>query len=158
MVRKECFEEVGLWDEELPFSWEWDMGVRLAARYDYDSIGVPLVIFHRHSDPHQSNSDNRAKGYEIIIRKYAGELELYPRYRGSLLFYLRVYNLKKRCTDQARRLIWSSMRAYPYRPKVLCYLLVSLLGSGPYRFASAAKKYYRGGMFLRKSASTRRAA
>ena len=42
LVRRECFEKVGLFDEEMRFGEDWDMWVRIAEHYEFDFVDQPV--------------------------------------------------------------------------------------------------------------------
>ncbi len=48
LVRKECFEEVGLFDESLAIFEDWDMVLRLSKRYDAAFVAEPLYDYFEH--------------------------------------------------------------------------------------------------------------
>ncbi len=48
LVRKECFGEVGLFDESLAIFEDWDMVVRLSKRYDAAFVAEPLYDYLEH--------------------------------------------------------------------------------------------------------------
>ena len=52
LVRRECFDKVGLFDDTLPFSCseDWDMWLRIAAHYSFGSVAEPLVQYRCHSN------------------------------------------------------------------------------------------------------------
>lgn len=50
MVRKSCFDELGLFDESLrPFGEDWDMWVRIARRHSVAYLAQPLASYLKHS-------------------------------------------------------------------------------------------------------------
>lgn len=48
LVRKECFDEVGLFDESLAIFEDWDMVLRLSKRYDAAFVAEPLYDYFEH--------------------------------------------------------------------------------------------------------------
>ena len=47
VVRRDCFEKVGLFDEQLPRFQDWELFIRIAKCYDFICINQPLLIaFH----------------------------------------------------------------------------------------------------------------
>lgn len=48
LVRKECFEEVGVFDESLAIFEDWDMVLRLSKRYDAAFVAEPLYDYFEH--------------------------------------------------------------------------------------------------------------
>ena len=48
MVKKECLETVGLFNEELCFAEDWDMWLRILKHYRFGYIPVPLMRYREH--------------------------------------------------------------------------------------------------------------
>ena len=48
LIRTECFEHVGVFERDLSLSQDWNMWIRLAARYPFGVIQAPLVRYRQH--------------------------------------------------------------------------------------------------------------
>ena len=48
LVKRKCFQEVGLFDESLKMAEDWDMWFRIAKCYDIRSIELPLIKYRIH--------------------------------------------------------------------------------------------------------------
>jgi len=55
MVRRCCFETVGVFDTTLSHVGDWDMCLRIAARYSYGVIEEPLVYYRQYSNSMSKN-------------------------------------------------------------------------------------------------------
>ena len=60
LVRRECFEVVGIFDPTLTFSEDWDMWIRIASSYHFATINEPLTLYRQHNT-------NMTKGYQVIM-------------------------------------------------------------------------------------------
>ncbi len=60
LVRRECFEVVGVFDPTLTFSEDWDMWLRIASSYHFATINEPLTLYRQHNT-------NMTKGYQVIM-------------------------------------------------------------------------------------------
>jgi glycosyltransferase involved in cell wall biosynthesis len=69
MVRRLCLNTVGLFDESMVTCEDLDLWRRLAQRYVFHKIDLPLVRFRIHFGNTQGKLSMMAKGYETIIRK-----------------------------------------------------------------------------------------
>jgi len=66
LVRRTCHEEVGWYDERLPHSGDWDLWLRIVARYDVGYVAEPLYAYrvhavnmhHRRIGPSQSTTEH----------------------------------------------------------------------------------------------------
>ncbi len=50
MMRKECFESVGLFDGEIPYCNDWDMWMRICMKYDIGHIGSVTASYRIHKN------------------------------------------------------------------------------------------------------------
>jgi glycosyltransferase involved in cell wall biosynthesis len=49
LVRRACFDRVGLFDETMPLGQDWDMWIRIARECPVGVVGAPLIEFRRHN-------------------------------------------------------------------------------------------------------------
>ena len=69
MVRRCCFETVGVFDKNLRFAEDWDMWIRLAARYHFAVIKEPLVGYREHPNSKSKKYASRLQDFRAIIEK-----------------------------------------------------------------------------------------
>lgn len=71
LVRRECFDKVGLFDESLPLSCseDWDMWLRIAAHYSFGLVAKPLVQYRCHANNLSSRWQAMEKSFEIVLKK-----------------------------------------------------------------------------------------
>jgi len=62
LLRRECFEKVGLFDESIPWMLDYDMWIRISREYHFECIKEPLVKYHVHENQISNNAAIRAKG------------------------------------------------------------------------------------------------
>ena len=74
LVRKECFTRIGLFDENLPAGQDWDMWIRLAKRYQFDSVNEPLVLYRVHEKRISTNPYAALRALKLIFKKYSTDL------------------------------------------------------------------------------------
>lgn len=120
MVRRRCFDEVGLFDEELRAVEDRDMWLRLAARFRFVFVTEPLVsINRRRTDSAIRDPARMARGREGFLRKR--ERDMPPRFRPLLpqvrrTSYLSIANKYRTAGDRSNarrygaRAIFSSGR------------------------------------------------
>ncbi len=83
MVRRACLEAVGLFDEQLSclnVGEDWDMWLRIAARYPFKVIKEPLVFYRQLTGSASKNYELVAKSFRAVIEKAFANasLELLP--------------------------------------------------------------------------------
>jgi glycosyltransferase involved in cell wall biosynthesis len=78
MARREAVLEVGGFREDQRVAEDWDLWLRLAARYPFAALDEPLVYYHRLPDGLHTNRLGMAKGRLQTVRQardYAGRTE-----------------------------------------------------------------------------------
>jgi glycosyltransferase involved in cell wall biosynthesis len=70
MVRRQCFEECGLFDESLKSAVEdWDMWLRIAARYPFTVVEEALTYYRQHSSGASKDWKAMEHSYQVVIEK-----------------------------------------------------------------------------------------
>jgi glycosyltransferase involved in cell wall biosynthesis len=69
MVRRECLDKVGLFDESMTICEDLDLYRRIARYYKFHKIDLQLVKIRIHRDNTQRNPSAMAKGWETTIHK-----------------------------------------------------------------------------------------
>lgn len=67
MVRLQCFEELGYFDQSLKYSEDWDMWIRIACRYAFSVIHEPLTHYRIHPFNKSKNYEGQLKCFCQII-------------------------------------------------------------------------------------------
>jgi glycosyltransferase involved in cell wall biosynthesis len=139
LVRKQCFQKVGLFDESLPSYQDYDFWLRLSPQFRFDYVPEILAKFHHHTQSRVSiNLDARINGFEIFMEKWESDFreELGGREFEKLRreFLGRIYNqVASQSAHNKNR--WSGAKflvnAIKYTPldyKLYIRLLILLLG------------------------------
>ena len=74
MIKKECFEKVGLFDTVLKAAEDWDMWMRIAHKFTFAAVESPCVTYVEHS---QNMSRNIGRMITYSIRAVLKNLQLY---------------------------------------------------------------------------------
>ena len=75
LAKKECFEKVGVFDENLPRFQDWELVLRLSKHYDFKFIDEPLVLCYFTPKSISTDSDAFLKAFKIIKEKYFKDLD-----------------------------------------------------------------------------------
>jgi glycosyltransferase involved in cell wall biosynthesis len=138
MVRKSCFEKVGLFDTELHYAEDWDMWLRLAYFYNFGYVDIPLVQYRLHlrtkSLSQQNYSENKDLAYmERVINKIFFEFSLQKEgYSYRKIYwsnYFRMLNNKLGIlpTYQIMKLYICAIKKYPNYLKNLKKIIIFLM-------------------------------
>ncbi|KJH71118.1 glycosyltransferase family 2 protein [Aliterella atlantica] len=70
MVRRSCFETVGVFDGDLRSAVEdWDMWLRIASRYAFKVLKEPLVYYRQIPTSGSRNWESMEQGFQMVIEK-----------------------------------------------------------------------------------------
>lgn len=128
LLRRECFETVGLFDANIPFGLDWDMWIRISKEFQFEYISEPLVRYYVHDSKLSTNYQLMIEGREAQLKKYAGFFALNSKcqshhYLDIGIFYCYIGN-----TIKGREAFIKAMNIYPFEPRHYFNLLLSLLG------------------------------
>jgi glycosyltransferase involved in cell wall biosynthesis len=88
LVRKECFSKVGLFDENLRGSEDWDLWIRIAQHYEVDFTPDILLRYYPQPDSMIRDHDAGIGAHKIIFKKYQHLFKALPRpYRAARYYH-----------------------------------------------------------------------
>ncbi len=94
IVKREVFDKVGLFDENLQARQDWDMWIRIASKYNIGVVPDALVDYREHTGVRTAtNPQKEIDAYQNIMKKYSAlrkQLPLYIRQRAKASFYRRM--------------------------------------------------------------------
>jgi glycosyltransferase involved in cell wall biosynthesis len=68
LVRRDALEDVGNFDESLPPAEDWDMWIRLAARYHFVAVPQPHILYRQSANSASANFLRMASACERVIK------------------------------------------------------------------------------------------
>lgn len=75
LIKRECFFNVGMFDESMPSKQDYDLWIRIVKKYKAIGINQPLFIYTRH------DSNQITKNYSLIAKGY---YKIYEKNRSYL--------------------------------------------------------------------------
>lgn len=108
LVRKECFDEVGLFDESLPTCEDWDMWLRISRVYDFEYVNEKLVRLRRHNQNMSSDNLKMLIGEILMFNKLAAQDEL----NIDILRNLRYEIVRRRIMSFPDCSVWTDINQY----------------------------------------------
>ena len=78
LVKRECFEKAGLFDETLSSCQDWDMWLRLARYFEFDYVDEILVRINVHGEQISTDYSRLIPGRTRMVQKHAEEFSKYP--------------------------------------------------------------------------------
>ncbi len=129
MVRRECFHQIGGYDESLPGMHELDLWLRMAKRYEFSYIPKGLVVTHFTEDSITAHHEYRLRGREIIFSKHFSDFEKYPAVLAAEAFVIGNTKALRGDMEGARSYLAIAWRTKPANLKYLAALALSLTRS-----------------------------
>ena len=120
MIRRSCFDDLGLFDRQVSPSDDWDMWWRIAAKYEFTVIKEPLVLYRQHPNNSSKKCDRMLATSRILIeRNFANApielLHLRNRSYGCIYLYLGWRAIENNDYQQANEF---RERAIAHRPQL----------------------------------------
>jgi glycosyltransferase involved in cell wall biosynthesis len=93
LIKRECFDRVGLFDEGLPLGQDWEMWIRIARSFPVGVVDATLILFTRHTTSWTAGSEaGRYTSNKQIVRRYIRKVPS-PLLRLRLLLAAQSMNL-----------------------------------------------------------------
>lgn len=116
IIKKQCFETCGCFDERLPSSQDWDMWLKIVRQYKVAFCEEPLVKYYVGEASITSDIKKRVKGWEWIIWKYRKDYKKYPQSK------IECYNvIERELFDKGHYVI---AKVYAIRRKIFIYKMI----------------------------------
>ena len=78
LVKKECFQLAGTFDEALPSCEDWDMWLRFARHFHFDYVNERLVQIRRHDAGMNRDTHRMFTGHLLFFNKWVKDLAQSP--------------------------------------------------------------------------------
>jgi glycosyltransferase involved in cell wall biosynthesis len=151
VVRRECFDEVGLFDESLPASQDADMWRRLSRTYYFDYVKAPLVRRALHGMKRiGTDYDAVIRGLQSQLTKFEVEFEERRKDHSIRYYWIGFNHLLRGDPKQARRAFRKAVVLYPKRMSNYPWLFLAYCGDvGVYALGVLEKHVWRRFRYVR---------
>ena len=134
MIRRDVFEELGGFDEDLPAQQDADLWLRLAARYSIELVSQPVTVQQEHAEGRISRRfDAKSCGLEMFFKKHYGQISKRPHVLAAHSMRIGTHYLKHGRPFRGRRWMLQALFASPSSRALK--RLVFGLGSRPGEFS-----------------------
>ncbi len=127
LIKRECFEKIGYFDEALSRSQDYDMWMRLSRYYDFDFVMEMLAKYHIHQDQRSPNLNAQIQTKEQLIEKYRVDLLKHPAILSKRLGHLGKLHFLAGETGRSFECFLSAIRYSPFKRHNYVQLLFALL-------------------------------
>ncbi len=132
LIRKICFEQVGLFDENLPNMEDWEFYIRISKHFNFKFVDEPLAIAYCTLDSESINYIKNLKSSELILQKHFESFnknkELLAINYANLGLYAFICGEEKKC----RKYLKKSFQYDLINFKCLFVYVLSFLGKKNY--------------------------
>jgi len=133
LIKKECFEKVGLFDETLPALQDGDMWVRISQHYEFEFVPDYLAKYYVHKGRDLSDLEKIIEAREKFIRKHFAELSKFPSCFSEQLNWLGMLYSFVGNRAEARRAFLKSIKKKPVQRFAYFHLFLLLFFPNLYR-------------------------
>jgi glycosyltransferase involved in cell wall biosynthesis len=125
LLRQECLKKIGLFDESLPCSQDYDLWVRIANQFLFECVQEPLFKYHIHEKKISTHLEALTKGLEIMATKYRDYPLSYYReqYIDVGIMYCLAGDVQK-----GRKAFLKSVKLYPIQVRAYLNLCLTVFG------------------------------
>jgi glycosyltransferase involved in cell wall biosynthesis len=136
IVKKECFEKVGLFDEGLPRLQEWELWIKISKHYRFKHIDEPLVNSYLQPNSISRNMNAWIIARKRILEKYSEEISKKPVLLGKHYFEIGTLLCLYGEIKEGRSYFFKGVKTFPFNIKLLFSTLFSLFGLSVYNKAT----------------------
>ncbi len=139
VARRECFERVGLFDENLPSFQDYDLWIRISKEFQFEFVPDPLSNYYVHENKIWTDLSALSRGIEIFLKKH-GNSTLLRKYFGYRYLALGVRYCENNQTREGRGAFLKAIRFYPFEVRHYFNLALSLLGAEAFNRINGTKE------------------
>jgi len=129
LIRRECFQKVGLFDVNIDYGEDYDMWLRISQKYHFDYIEEPLVKFSIQNNGLSSNYALRLNGAEMLLKKHSKLYETNRKTYSYRYFSIGVLHCYNGNVKRGREFFLKAVKLYPFEIRYYYNLCLSLLGA-----------------------------
>ena len=141
LIKKKCFQKVGVFDETLPRLQDWELVIRLSKYYNFKCIDEPLLISYYTTDSISANYKALIEAHELILTKHYKNFNNYKKILSRHYFDLGRMLYLDEDEISGRRYFIKAIKKYPLNIKYSLSYLVSFFG--PKTFNKVTKIYHK---------------
>lgn len=130
IMRREAFEQVGMFDPSLCGAADWELWLRMASQFTFAFLNKPMAVYTRHLDNMSSDYDKMGREFcqalaNVLLKcDLSKENERFIRSRLQHHLFGHAYQAYDGGNvDEARTRFWKAIRAGHTHPKTWAYWL-----------------------------------
>jgi glycosyltransferase involved in cell wall biosynthesis len=137
VVRRECFERFGVFDETLKMGIDWDLWLRISTGYAFDFVGQPLLLYRMgHAGQMSKNAEERHRCSDRILNEFVRRFPKHVKKKAlrqawSYTYMNRGYYHAQRSLGVALKFYLRAYLQWPFSLKAIIGAIKSILKRTP---------------------------
>jgi glycosyltransferase involved in cell wall biosynthesis len=136
IIRKDCFDAIGLFNENFPRHEDLELFIRLSKHYSFVHIKEPLVKYYVTPGCMSSNTNSLVTAHNLLIEKYSDEMKNHRRFLAKQYCGVGIALCRDKQIIRGRVYLLKAFREYPVNIKYIGAASASLLGQSAYNLAA----------------------
>ena len=132
LVKKECLEEVGLFDEVLPRLQDWELLLRLSKRYPFLFVDEALVNVYHTPGSITTNQQALADALVLMLEKHYDDFSQHKQILANFTCYIGQQFFLSGDLKKSLHYCTEALKIQPFNPKFWLILMAFLLGKSLY--------------------------
>jgi len=133
IIRRECFNKVGLFDEKLQRHMDLELLMRISKYYLFAHIPEPLVKYCLTKNSISLNLNSLLESEKLIFKKYYNDIAGQKGLLGKYLYNIGTLSCQLGQMREGRKYILRALKAVPTNLKFIAAFVFSLFGKKIYR-------------------------
>ena len=146
MIKKECFDKAGMFDEEIPAAEDWELWIRISKYYHFKYVKEPLTQIYYTPGSLATEIDKNVIAFQLILMKHQSDLKRDRRLFSDYLLSIGSYLCANRHFREGKNYLMQSLRLNPLNILALRSMVVSFLGEDAYLKVVAIYRKIKGGV------------
>jgi glycosyltransferase involved in cell wall biosynthesis len=140
LLRRECFEKCGLFDENMPASSDYDMWIRISKNFSFKVIKNTLVNYYIHEKSLTFHYEKKARALEILFEKHDDFFRKDYREYSRQYLSLGVLYCYQGELQRGRKAFSKAIRMNPFGIRNYFNFALSLLGTEGFKKVKKLKE------------------
>lgn len=133
VIKKECFDKVGLFDTELPNLIDTELLIRMSKFYCFYHIAEPLVNYYVTSGSVSSTNESAIVARKLILEKHYRDISRNKKVLATHYFGIGDLYCLDGEIEEGRHYLMKAVAAYQLDVRSLLWALISLSGQRSYK-------------------------
>ena len=141
LIRRECFDEIGYYDENVRRYVDLEILLRISSKFLFAHLPEPLVNYYITLDSISKKGEEAViDTWEVIVAKHYHILKKLPGAFAKWSYWIGSFHMRASNEPKGRAYLAKAFRAKPLNPRYAIAYLLSHLGSGAYGFVQRRLK------------------